>query len=270
MPEFREAISSAMQREVRQRCGFGCVFCGKPFYDYDHIEEWSEVKEHEVDNLTLLCPEHHREKTNRLRSKEQVRIANANPFNRRNPSSSPYLLAYDGSSCTVSVGSNKFVQSIGPAYKEPLALNGEPLVKIRTEEGHLLLSAKLSDSSGSTILSIEENVLTYDTELWDVTFVANTLVVREGRRKVTAKIVFEPPSAITIERGYFSHEGLLVQVTPREIIEKKCNNIISGITVSDVPFVRGICITDAEHRGMVPPSTAAIRFITAPCVEVSR
>jgi len=30
-------IPLPIQREVRQRCGFGCVICGTLLYEYDHI-----------------------------------------------------------------------------------------------------------------------------------------------------------------------------------------------------------------------------------------
>ena len=32
-----------IQREVRQRCGFGCVVCGLPLYEYDHLLGWTNV-----------------------------------------------------------------------------------------------------------------------------------------------------------------------------------------------------------------------------------
>lgn len=34
-------IPLPIQREVRQRCGFGCVICGMPLYEYEHMEEWA-------------------------------------------------------------------------------------------------------------------------------------------------------------------------------------------------------------------------------------
>jgi len=58
----RPAISDPIKREVRQRCGFGCVICGVPIYDYEHMVPHTEVQEHLANNVTLLCPTHHREK----------------------------------------------------------------------------------------------------------------------------------------------------------------------------------------------------------------
>ena len=56
-------IPLPVQREIRQRCGFGCVICGMPLYEYEHMEEWAVVQRHVADEITLLCDQHHREKT---------------------------------------------------------------------------------------------------------------------------------------------------------------------------------------------------------------
>jgi trigger factor len=259
MSESREKIEAAIKREVRQRCGFGCVVCGKPFYEYDHIDEYSKVRGHAADNLTLLCPDHHAEKTRGLRSTSQVRAANADPFNKRMGSSSPYLLAYSGAVSKVSIGSNSFVQTMG-LVSEPLVLNGEPLVRVRTESGNLLVSARLFDESGAIILTIDDNELKYDTGIWDVEFVADRLVVREAHRKILAKLVFSPPDSITVERAYFSHDGLSVQVTARELLytTKRGRLSFSGNSVLNVPYARGIVLTDANHEAGDMP--AAFNF----------
>jgi hypothetical protein len=62
----RPPIGAEMEKEVRRRCGFGCVMCGLPLYEYDHILGWSNVQRHVAEEITLLCDMHHREKTNGL------------------------------------------------------------------------------------------------------------------------------------------------------------------------------------------------------------
>ncbi len=256
MAQGRKAISRPMKHEVRKRCGFGCVVCGSPFYEYDHIEEYSTVLGHSAENLTLLCPEHHSEKTRGLRTRGQVEWANANPFNRRSQGSSPYPLAYEGSDSRISVGSNEFIHNIGDVYQEPLVLNGEPVLQFRTEEGRLLVRARFSDSSGSTILRIEENELSYNTNLWDVEFIANTLVVREAARKIIAKVVFNPPGGLTVERAFFAHDGLTVQVKPREIVyllpDGQRGGSYSGCSMLNMPYPRGISMADRAHPDSQP------------------
>ena len=49
-------IPEAIKREVRQRCGFGCVICGFGFYDYEHFDpDFADAKFHDPNGMTLLC-----------------------------------------------------------------------------------------------------------------------------------------------------------------------------------------------------------------------
>ena len=89
-------IPLPMQREIRQRCGFGCVLCGLPLYEYEHLLGWANVKRHVAEEITLLCDQHHREKTAGLLPIEKVREANKMPHNLREGVSKPYDLHYSG------------------------------------------------------------------------------------------------------------------------------------------------------------------------------
>ncbi len=71
-------IPLPIQREVRQRCGFGCVICGFPLYEYDHLKGWPNVQEHIASDITLLCDKHHREATSGLLPREKVIEAKEN------------------------------------------------------------------------------------------------------------------------------------------------------------------------------------------------
>jgi HNH endonuclease len=93
MPD-RPDIPRSMKRSVRQRCGFGCVVCGAPLCDYDHIEEWSQKQEHMAENITLLCRRHNDEKSHGFLPLAHVREANANPVNLRTGASTPWKLHY--------------------------------------------------------------------------------------------------------------------------------------------------------------------------------
>ena len=89
MAEGRPEIAHPMKREVRQRCGFGCVICGLRLYTYEHMEGWRKVHRHVVSEITLLCDRHQRERTNGLLPLAAVRDANANPHNTRTGVSHP-------------------------------------------------------------------------------------------------------------------------------------------------------------------------------------
>jgi hypothetical protein len=88
----RPPIGAEMEKEVRRRCGFGCVMCGLPLYEYDHILGWSNVQRHVAEEITLLCDMHHREKTHGLLPLDHVVAANREPFNLRRAVSRPHDL----------------------------------------------------------------------------------------------------------------------------------------------------------------------------------
>jgi HNH endonuclease len=99
------ADSVGIKRAVRQRCGFGCVICGNPIYEYEHMVPYAQVREHTLDNITLLCDGHHRIKTGGLLPLEVVERANADPFNLRGSQSSPFYLHFGSSQASMLVGS---------------------------------------------------------------------------------------------------------------------------------------------------------------------
>src|SRR5262249_16069797 len=92
-------IPRPIKRQVRQRCEFGCVICGLPLDEYEHMEGFAKVKRHVAKEITLLCDRHHREKTGGLLPLSDVRDADRNPFNKREGVSPPYNLHYSGNSC---------------------------------------------------------------------------------------------------------------------------------------------------------------------------
>jgi hypothetical protein len=60
--EISRNIPFPIKRKIRQRCGFGCVICGLPLYEYEHLLGFAKVKRHVEKEITLLCDQHHREK----------------------------------------------------------------------------------------------------------------------------------------------------------------------------------------------------------------
>jgi hypothetical protein len=75
-----DEIPDPIKREIRQRCGFGCVICGNAIYEYEHVDPpFSEAKEHNSDHIVLLCGHHHRLVTKGLLSKQTVKEAARRP-----------------------------------------------------------------------------------------------------------------------------------------------------------------------------------------------
>jgi hypothetical protein len=93
-----------MKRDIRQRCAFGCVVCGLPIYEYEHMTDYAKVLRHEAHNITLLCDRHHGHKTKKLLSEEQVRAHDADPYNRGHSQSAAEMLHYEGNRYSLRMG----------------------------------------------------------------------------------------------------------------------------------------------------------------------
>ena len=212
----RSPIPEPMKREVRQRCGFGCVICGLPLYTYEHMLGYANVERHVADELTLLCDKHQRERTNKLLPIEHVLRANQDPYNLRKGVSTPYTFHYDGPNCTADIGTNVFsFQDRGDSTEFiALAIDEDPLISFRLDRGNWLLSLNVFDRNDELMLLITDNELIYSIIPWDIELVGHNLVIREAQRNILVDILFEPPSRIKIQRGHFMHNGIEIEIKP--------------------------------------------------------
>ena len=212
-------IPEETKREVRKRCGFGCVVCGFPLYDYDHLIGWAETHTHDSGEITLLCNTHHREKTSGLLPIEDVVRANEDPLNLRSGTSKPYALHFSGSTCTIDIGSNVFdAEDPGSGMSMvALAIDLTPLVGFDLMDGHLFLNLNVFDENNELMLSILQNQLIYSISPWDIELVGKRLQVRERPRHFLLDILFDPPNLVRIERARFLRNGVEVFVRPEEV-----------------------------------------------------
>lgn len=215
MTESNRKIPEGIKREVRKRCGFGCVICGIPIYEYDHIEEWSKVQKHEADNITLLCDLHHKEKTNRLLSKSQVLKANSNPFNIINNLSNPHKLNYDSEDFSIYFGDMRFrIENLNSKkdFLIPLLVDNKKLISFDIEDEQLFLNVALKNDQNEMLLRIENNELAYSSENWDVEFIANRLKVRRKLGEIIFDVEFLIPNSIKIHKAefFFNNRRILV------------------------------------------------------------
>lgn len=234
MPDDQKCTSRniplPIQREVRQRCGFGCVICGMPLYEYEHMEEWAIVKRHVADEITLLCDQHHREKTSGLLPVETVRDANESPHNLKDGVSKPYDLHFSGKEACIEIGGNSFTcsdQGYGTAMV-PISVDGAPLIGLILADGHLLLNLVIFDECNNPVLHIKNNQLYYSLEPWDIQLVGKRLTVREAHRKILIEIEFQPPGKVTINRGRFLRNGVEILVRPTNILLTNNAMLLSG------------------------------------------
>jgi hypothetical protein len=223
-------IPLPMQREIRQRCGFGCVICGIPLYEYEHMEEWATVQRHVAEEITLLCDQHHREKTGGLLPKDVVRKANDEPHNLRSGVSKPYDLHFSAKRAEIVIGSNTFTckdQGYG-TIMVPISVDGAPLIGLILADGHLLLNLAVFDEFNVPVLHIKNNQLLYSVSPWDIQLVGTNLSIREAQRKVLIEMEFQPPDKVVISRGRFLKNGVEILVRPTNILITNNSTLLSG------------------------------------------
>ncbi|NRD33469.1 cell division protein [Shewanella sp. DC2-4] len=227
----RPAIPSEIKRSVRQRCGFGCVICGFPLYEYEHMEEWAIVQRHKDDEITLLCRMHHGMKTDGLIPIEDVKKANLDPYNKRVGVSKNVLMSYSGADVSFYLGSScfKYHGLTEGSFFAPLVVDGLVMVGFRVEQDKLLLNFLAFDETNNLILQIADNELIYETNQWDIEWVAQTLTIREGKRKILIQLKFEPPGIIRLAKGRVLRNGIELVVGETYLFNTNNRNFFSSI-----------------------------------------
>lgn len=247
--EGRPSISLPHQREIRQRCGFGCVVCGLPLYTYEHMEGWARVKRHVPEEITLLCDTHQHERTNGLLPIESVRQANANPINLQQGVSKPYALHFSGSSAEVELGGNWMTAPAdGDAFQMvPIIIDRMPLVMFTRQDNHLLLTLRLFDECNHPVMEIFENQLIYSTTPWDITLIGKTLTIRQGKGDFLLEIQFMPPGKIAINRGRFLLNGAEILLRKHQIISPNAGFLCQGTRMINTHI--GFCLGSPHLEG---------------------
>ncbi|QRG77813.1 hypothetical protein [Citrobacter sp. R56] len=251
-------IPLPIQREVRQRCGFGCVICGLPLYEYEHMEEWATVKRHVAEEITLLCDQHHKEKTNRLLPKEVVYRANANPFNLKNGVSKPYNLHFYGDEMKIKIGTNIFSRKVRKeeafTVMVPIMVDGIPILAFIIQDNHILLNVNLFDRTNDPLLKIENNQLVYNVSTWDIQLIATTLTIREKARKILLELEFLPPNKIEIKKGSLFCNGVEFKINGDNVVINDAG-IFGG---NEIQCDIGIAIGKRSHDKGTSALTLAI------------
>jgi hypothetical protein len=214
-------IPLPMKRAIRQRCGFGCVICGLPLYEYEHMLGWANVQRHAAEEITLLCDRHHTEKTKGLLPEETVTQANANPFNLQKGVSSPYHLYFSGD-LAFKISTCMFANPMVYQDKEgnifsrcvAMVIDGIPILEYVRFNNQLFLNIQLFDEFNERILWIVENQLVYKTDTWDIEFVGRNLILREKQREILIDMIFSPPNLIEFNKGRILLNGVEVFINP--------------------------------------------------------
>ncbi len=200
-------IPELIARNVRQRCGFGCVKCGLAIYQYHHFDPPFEyAKEHKEEGITLLCPTCHELEKKELLSSNTVKQSNENPACMKRGFSN---ISFDlQQNPEIILGNITFINT--PNMIEAF---GKSLLKIDPPEDSnhpFRISAIFHDASGKEIAIIHENEWKGNVESWDIKSEGNKIIIRERIRQISLILRIEPPNKLVIERLNMFYKGFRI------------------------------------------------------------
>jgi hypothetical protein len=188
-------IDDPTKRLIRQKSGFGCIFCGNWIYQYEHIDpEFNDATEHDASKICLLCATHHQKVTSGRISKQQVLNQYNHPIALSKGYASDYLELH--AKFYVALGRIFFVDT-----KKILSVDGIELLSIEQPSigEPMRLNAKFFDSKGNLILEIIKNEMVGFTKNWDIEQKGTRTIVRRKRGDIVLQINILPPDVIEVE-----------------------------------------------------------------------
>ncbi|MRW89244.1 hypothetical protein GJ699_04540 [Duganella sp. FT80W] len=237
--EQREKISEPIKREVRQRCGFGCVVCGLAIIEYAHIEPYAVVREHDADNLTLLCPNHHTQFDKHMLPKDYILAKNAAPKCLDAGFHTLPLHAVPGQYPEFFLGTNKWTRS-----SQPLNVSGYPIITVESPAeagGPYLISGKFFNSRGLLSAEIVRNEWFGRADEWDVLQEGNRITIRDAAGSISLRLQFRPGEGISVERLNMFVNGDRIEADEAGKVRVSSSSgfefTLSGNTFDEVPGV---------------------------------
>jgi len=195
---LKRNIPTHIKREIRKRCGFGCVRCGFGWYDYEHFDpDYCDATEHNPNKMTLLCMSCNQKRNRGILSRESVIEANKNPKCLEEGFANEQF-DYGSSPIEVIIGECRFINC-----QHILCINNEPILTIKNPEEEndtFLLSGKFFNSEGIKIFEIKNNQWFGDINNWDIECVGKKIKIKENESTNTLTIRQEPPHSFIIEK----------------------------------------------------------------------
>ena len=209
---LKDTISASTKREVRQRCGFGCVNCGNAVYQYEHLEPtFAEATEHNPVHIVLLCGGCHDRVTRRILSKETIKIRSKDPYcKQKGFSFGPFDIGLVEPTIKIGTLSCENVDSL-------IRIDGECIFSVKKPEcegAPFRINAYLADRDGNEVLKIVDNEWVTSISNWDVEVVGPRITIRKNLGDISLVLRTEAPHSLIVERLQMVHRG--VQISCRE------------------------------------------------------
>lgn len=202
-------VPQDVRREIRSRCGFGCVLCGLAYYDYEHFDpDFKDAKEHNPNGMTLLCMQCNQKRARGTLSAATVARANENPKCKQQGFASE-LFDFGPEPIEVKFAGVSFIDC-----NTLIRVDGVNILSFRPPEEPgtpVLLTGFLADTTGATTLTINDNVWSAGDENWDVEAVGQKITIRRGPGDIALQIRVMPPHALAIESIDMQFEGWFIK-----------------------------------------------------------
>lgn len=227
-------IPEDVKKEVRNKCGFGCVVCGTPIYDYAHIVPYRDIEEHDPSNIILLCRNHHSMESTGLVNIEDYRSYISSPFNYRKEAHFPFDLFLSGRKREISIGTNS-IELNSPEFDtlcELFRFDELVLMSISTHSNELLFNFDVTNFYGTKSIGIRENNPSINDarNIEDLEWISDRLRVR-AFNSYTMDVEFNNDGRITINElsmkipgGNFHHDksGSLIYTDGLKAVFENC------------------------------------------------
>jgi hypothetical protein len=236
-------IREPIKREVRQRSGFGCVFCGIWIYQYEHFNpEYKDAKTHNADGICLLCGTDHQKVTSGIISKGQVANQYKNPIALSKGYANDYLNL--NSKFFVAIGRVLFTET-----GNLLSVDGVNLLSITqsTASEPMKLNAKFFDDKNNLILEIKNNEMLGYTTNWDIEQKGTHTIFRRKKGEIVLQINIIPPDVIEIERINMMYKSAKIYTDSnngRIFIQSKNGGLVDLFKGQII--TEGLCINESE------------------------
>lgn len=182
----RPSIPEEVKRQLRQEAGFGCCFCGYPFYDYHHINPWARKNHHDADDMMLVCPNHHRSCTLNAISEIEQRAVKSRPHNVVAGHTKGKLFVGQRR-LQINVGSN-LIEDTPNIFVATKSQQTFMAMKV-DDQGILNLTMQLIDKNGQVLGQIFDNEWTVALhEAWDLKANERHVSLRAAPRDIVVDI----------------------------------------------------------------------------------
>jgi hypothetical protein len=190
-------IPSNVKLQVRQRSKFGCVLCRNGIYEYEHISPFNNCRQHDPDNICLLCAHCHGKVTRGLIPKEIV-VDKYREVQKADIVKSQFdEFSFRAKNIDVHLGSSKF-----SLCKRLIMLGEEELLLIEAPEkgsDYPQITALFTDDKSKQIFKINRNRWSGSNRVWDAQVVGNEIkVFRLSDKKIALHIVVSHPNIFEI------------------------------------------------------------------------